>query len=386
MNKRVEVKWMKPDQVREHMESYGLGRGEREKDRFLREVCDAYEDLYYKLVEKEDKVNALNDAVKYYKNMEDNMAQMLSTISEISEKTEKTAEKAAELAIKEAEGKAGMILADASQEAAQILEDAKAQAKEIVDGAEGRIEDSKKELEQVKQEITAYAQKFYEFLEMQKIFFEEHKIDVKALSFSSIVSPISPQVKAMQPISPIAVTAVSGQALPQQEVQNIATKIGQEAVLQQPVIVPRQSIEVPKQETILQTVPQQEIVQTEVPRQEAVLQQMPVSPEVESGDLQAESEQEKSEETAATTFVQPEETAIKEEPIVIHRKGLEDVTINQIRKIPTSSTSREPTIEEIEARIPENIKNIPISDHTETLDEIIQSIKKSYEEVENRQS
>lgn len=356
---------MKPDQVRERMESYGLGRGEREKDRFLREVCDAYEDLYYKLVEKEDKVNALNDAVKYYKNMEDNMAQMLSTISEISEKTEKTAEKAAELAVKEAEGKAGMILADASQEAAQILEDAKAQAKEIVDGAEGRIEDSKKELEQVKQEITGYAQKFYEFLEMQKIFFEEHKIDVKEVSF---------QTAALQEkiVVPQEIAFQQQTAVPQQTI-----------AFQQPTVVPRQEAVLPQQAVLAQqTVPRQEIQIG----QAAVLQNMVASQVAESADLQAaESEQKKLEETTATTFVQPEETEIKEEPIVIHRKGLEDVTINQIRKIPTSSTPH-PTIEEIEARIPENIKNIPISDHTETLDEIIQSIKKSYEEVENRQS
>lgn len=154
---------MKPDQVRERMEQYGLGIGEGERDLFLKEVCNAYEDLFYSFVEKEDKVNALNDAVRYYKNMEDNMAQMLSTISEISEKTEKAAEKTAQLTVKEAEGKADGILADASQKAAQIIEDAKAEAKEIIDGAEDRIADAKKERDAVKEEIQAYSRKFFDF-------------------------------------------------------------------------------------------------------------------------------------------------------------------------------------------------------------------------------
>ena len=62
---------MKPEQLRERMELFGFGKGKKESDLFLRDVCDEYENLYYSLVEKEDKVNALNDAVKYYKNMED---------------------------------------------------------------------------------------------------------------------------------------------------------------------------------------------------------------------------------------------------------------------------------------------------------------------------
>lgn len=229
---------MKPEQVRERMELFGLGVGEKESDLFLRSVCDAYEDLYYQLVEKEDKVSTLNDAVKYYKNMENNMAQMLSTISEISEKTEHAAEKTAQLTIKEAESRADEILAEASEQAAQMIEDARGKAQDIIDQAEKDIADAKEEREAVKAESEAYALRFYELLEAQKAFFEEHRIDA-------------------------------------------------------------------------------------------------------------------------------------------------DVSVNRIRKIPNASVHKEPTMEELQAKIPEEIRSIPISDHTETLDEIIQSIKKSYEEVEN---
>lgn len=363
---------MKPDQVRERMEMYGLGRGEREKDIFLREVCDAYEDIFYKLVEKEDKVNALNDAVRYYKNMEDNIAQMLSTISEISEKTEKTAEKTAELTIKEAEGKAGMILADASQEAAQILEDAKAEAKEIVDGAEGRIEDSKKELEQVKEEINAYAQKFYEFLEIQKSFFEEHKIDIASLSIQP-VQTIQQPVQILQRLPSQAVV----QAMP------IAAAIQppMQTVLPQPQPIlseqSLQSVSLPEQKKSL-AVPSEPTQSQPQPQQKA-------APVIAEPSESSQAMPEQPEKEVTPVLVQPQAVAVPEEQAaIVQGKGLEDVTINQIRKIPNTSTQHHPTIEEIEARIPESIRNIPISDHTETLDEIIQSIKKSYEEVENR--
>lgn len=362
---------MKPDQIRERMELYGLGRGEREKDVFLREVCDAYEDLFYNLVEKEDKVNSLNDAVKYYKNMEDNMAQMLSTISQISEKTEKTAEKTAELTIREAEGKADMILADASQEAAQILEDAKAQAKEIVESADGKIEDSKKELEQVKEEIKAYAQKFYEFLEMQKTFFEEHKIDIESLTIQTIPSvPIIPVSGQVSQILPVQVLPAAQPSMESPKVLQQQQGFVQPELLQpEPAFVQPELLQ--QEPAFVQPEPLQQksvVVQPEVsqPLSENIVKEVQDMPEV------------------SPVLAQQETTAKPEEPAAItNKKGLEDVTINQIRKIPNTSVHN-PTIEEIEARIPENIRNIPISDHTETLDEIIQSIKKSYEEVENR--
>lgn len=285
---------MKPDQVRERMELFGLGVGTKESDVFLRDVCDAYEDLFYKLVEKEDKVSALNDAVRYYKNMEDNMAQMLSTISQISEKTENAAEKTAKLTIKEAEGKADSILADASREAAQILEDAKAQAQEILKNAENQTLESKEELKGIKAEFEAYAVRFYDFIETQKAFFEEHKIDVEAAR------------------------GHMGDGL-----ENGSQTEERTAGIQTQMIVPVQ--------------------------------------------------------------VEPAVSVVAEgAAAIVHRGNPEEVTVNQIRKIPNNAAHKEPTIEEIQSRIPEEIRNIPISDHTETLDEIIQSIKKSYEEVEHR--
>lgn len=299
---------MKPDQVRERMELYGLGLGEGEQALFLKDVCNAYEELFYNLVEKEDKVNALNDAIKYYKNMEDNMAQMLSTISEISEKTEKAAEKTAELAIREAEGKADVILADASQEAAQILEDAKIEAKEIVGSAQDQIADAKKELEEIKEEINTYSLQFYHFLEAQKAFFEEHKIDLEHL-----------QIQKPTEVVPSSIQTIQVVQAPQ--------------VVEETKVVQEQKVPLPN------LIQEREIIKVAMPEEQAA---------------------------------------------IIPEHKLEDATINQIRKIPNISAQQAPTIEEIEAGIPENIRNIPISDHTETLDEIIQSIKKSYEEVENR--
>lgn len=288
---------MKPEQVRERMELFGLGIGEKESDLFLRSVCDAYEDLYYQLVEKEDKVSTLNDAVKYYKNMESNMAQMLSTISEISEKTEHAAEKTAQLTIKEAESRADEILAQASEQAAQMMEDARRKAQDIIDQAEKDIADAKEEREAVKAESEAYALRFYELLEAQKAFFEEHRIDVEKLR-------------------------------EKEAVQEQASSVS---------------------ETQMQT--------GTVPP--IVIQAIPAA-------------------QAAITYPQPlASTAVE------YQHPAEDVSVNRIRKIPNASVHKEPTMEELQAKIPEEIRSIPISDHTETLDEIIQSIKKSYEEVEN---
>jgi cell division initiation protein len=292
---------MEPDQVRERMELFGLGSGERESDLFLKDVCNSYEELFYQLIEKEDKVNTLNDAVKYYKNMEDNIKQMLSTISEISEKTENAASKSAELTMKEAEQKADMMLADASQKAAQILEEAKQQAQEIVDGADEQTKDAREELAQIKGEFNAYAVRFYDFLEEQKAYFDEHKIDVEQA---------------------------------------------------------RKEYSVPLRE--------------------------------EAGMVQA------GRETGAVPYA-ARENVPEQRSVSFVEKKTADVAASQIRKIPNAYEKEiqpsaqpspqerpQPTIDEIQANIPEHIRNIPISDHTETLDEIIRSIKKSYEEVENK--
>ncbi len=289
---------MKPEQLRERMELFGFGKGKKESDLFLRDVCDEYENLYYSLVEKEDKVNALNDAVKYYKNMEDNIKQMLSTISQISNKMEIAAAKSSELAMKEAESKANTILADASAEAGRILEEAKQEAKKIVDQAELEVKETREESAQLKKKTEAYTSRFYEFLEAQKAFFEENLPDPDPL----------------------------------------------------PVIQPVQ----------LQDIP------------------LPVMPE-EMPAITIEPEREP-EETDTEEKGQTLETAQE----VHRRRRTDDITVNQIRKIPNLSAPA-PSIEEIQAKIPEHVRKIPISDHTETLDEIIQSIKKSYEEVENRE-
>ncbi len=286
---------MKPEQVRERMELFGLAVGEKESDLFLKSVCDAYEELYYQLVEKEDKVSTLSDAVKYYKNMESNMAQMLSTISEISEKTEHAAEKTAQLMVKEAESRSDEILAKASEQAAQILEDAKVKAQEITEHAEEQISGSKEELKAIQAEFEAYALRFYDFMEKQKAFFEEHRIDVEKL-----------RKTVPKEEQPSAAEVLSVQAAPQ-----------------------------PVAPIVIQTIP------AAVPAAPAAIACPPLS---------------------------------------------EDVSVNQIRKIPNVSVHKEPSMEEIQERIPEEIRNIPISDHTETLDEIIQSIKKSYEEVEGMET
>lgn len=290
---------MKPEQVRERMELFGFANSETERDSFLKEVCNDYEDLFYQLVEKEDKVNTLSDAVKYYKNMEENIKQMLSAVSEISEKTENAAQKAAQLTVKEAQNQADTILADASQQAADVLEEAKEQAQKIVENADVEIADAKKELEKIKQEFEAYGRRFYDFMEAQKAFFEEHKIDVETPQVKEGFTSGILEIKEVSPAAPVA------------------------AHIAEPV---QTNIQVP--------------VEQPVP-------------------------------TAAASPVAERETA--------------DVTINQIKKIPNPAAAHQPTIEEIQANIPQDIRNIPISDHTETLDEIIQSIKKSYEEVEHKQ-
>lgn len=168
---------MKPEQVRERLEMFGLGLTQAESDIFLKSVCDDYEELYYALIEKDDKISALNDAIRYYKNMEDTMKQMLTAISDITEKAESSAQKEARLALDEAKNQADKILADASWEAERILEDAKREVQQMLDSAEADVASAKKEYKNIQKAATQYAENFYLFLEEQKAFFEEHRID-----------------------------------------------------------------------------------------------------------------------------------------------------------------------------------------------------------------
>jgi len=168
---------MKPEQVRERLEMFGLGLTQTESDVFLKSVCDDYEEIYYALIEKDDKISALNDAIRYYKNMEDTMKQMLAAISDITEKAESSAQKEARLTLDEAKNQADKILADASWEAERILEDAKREVQQMLDGAEADTASAKKEYKNIQKAAVQYAENFYLFLEEQKAFFEEHRID-----------------------------------------------------------------------------------------------------------------------------------------------------------------------------------------------------------------
>jgi len=310
---RNEGTYMKPEQIRERMELFGLGTGKKESDYFLKDVCDVYEEMYYALIEKEDKINSLNDAIRYYKNMEENMKQMLSTMAELSEKTEENAKRSAELTAAKAKNKASAIVEEARNKAKEIVEQAKKQEEEITADTDAQLVDAKAELEKtrteietVKAQVRNYSARFYDFMEAQKAFFEEHRFDVETYA----------------------------QGTEFQAAQEITVKAEDKEEEQLPTVaLPEPELEVDVSETFLEP----------------------------TAGMPADTPKEGAE---AVSKTEPSKVAAE---------------TDQVRKL---SGREESANEKFNAFLSGGgHAAAPVSDHTETLDEIIQSIKRSYDEA-----
>lgn len=94
----------------------GIGYDKKDVDSFLHEILIGYETLYKENMELNDKLNALNEGISYYKTIEKTLQKALVLAEKTAEETKEAARKQAKAIEDEARGKAQIILADASNE------------------------------------------------------------------------------------------------------------------------------------------------------------------------------------------------------------------------------------------------------------------------------
>ncbi|SET38819.1 DivIVA domain-containing protein [[Clostridium] polysaccharolyticum] len=102
--------------------TFKTGRGYKKDDvdSFMKALHHDYEIMYKENMELKEKVSALNDGLKYYKNLEKTLQKALVLAEKTSEETKAAAQKHAETTEKEAKLKADKIIYDAKQELGTI--------------------------------------------------------------------------------------------------------------------------------------------------------------------------------------------------------------------------------------------------------------------------
>lgn len=96
--------------------SGGLGYDKKDVDGFMSDIIDSYEELYRDSTDLESQVNALNEELSYYKNIEKTLQKALVLAEKTAEDTKKAALENARLIENEAANRAQMILSDAKRE------------------------------------------------------------------------------------------------------------------------------------------------------------------------------------------------------------------------------------------------------------------------------
>ncbi|GKX28792.1 DivIVA domain-containing protein [Vallitalea longa] len=86
----------------------------------INEILSDYEKIYKENIELKDKVNLLNEGIKYYKTIEETLQSTLLLAEKTAEETKSNAHKRAEIIEKEAEVKAQTIVEDARNEVYRI--------------------------------------------------------------------------------------------------------------------------------------------------------------------------------------------------------------------------------------------------------------------------
>lgn len=94
----------------------GIGYDKKDVDNFSHEVLKGYEALYKENMELNDKLNALNEGINYYKTIEKTLQKALILAEKAAEDTREAARKQAKAIEDEARGKAQLILADATND------------------------------------------------------------------------------------------------------------------------------------------------------------------------------------------------------------------------------------------------------------------------------
>lgn len=108
--------------------SGGLGYDKKDVDSFMNEILDNYEELYRDRMDMQDKINALNKSIQYYKSIEKTLQKALVLAEKTAEETRESARKNAQLIEQDAVSKATILLEDAKRE----LEAVRKQTLEIV--------------------------------------------------------------------------------------------------------------------------------------------------------------------------------------------------------------------------------------------------------------
>lgn len=94
----------------------GLGYEKKDVDQFMYDILDSFETIYKENVELNDKINVLNEGLRYYKSIEKTLQRALTLAEKTAENTRQSAQKEAERLEKEAVMKAEMILSEAHRE------------------------------------------------------------------------------------------------------------------------------------------------------------------------------------------------------------------------------------------------------------------------------
>jgi len=94
----------------------GLGYEKKDVDQFMYDILDSFETIYKENVELNDKINVLNEGLRYYKSIEKTLQRALTLAEKTAENTRQSAQKEAERLEKEAVMKAEMILSEAHKE------------------------------------------------------------------------------------------------------------------------------------------------------------------------------------------------------------------------------------------------------------------------------
>jgi cell division initiation protein len=94
----------------------GIGYDKKDVDNFINELLMGYETLYKDNMELNDKLNALNEGINYYKTIEKTLQKALVLAEQTAEDTREAAKKQAKAIENEARGKAQLIIADAANE------------------------------------------------------------------------------------------------------------------------------------------------------------------------------------------------------------------------------------------------------------------------------
>ena len=98
----------------------GIGFDKKDVETFMNEITSDYSMLYRSNVELNDKVNTLSESLQHYKSIEDSMQKALTISEKTSEETINAANDKARQITTEAELKAEALLADSKKELEDI--------------------------------------------------------------------------------------------------------------------------------------------------------------------------------------------------------------------------------------------------------------------------